>query len=36
MEQETHKSKIKAVLDKYATPLSIIIAGIIIASSILT
>ena len=33
MEQGTQKNKIEAVLDKYAIPLSIIIAGIIIASA---
>lgn len=33
MEPQTHKNKIKSVLDEYATPLSIIIAGIIIASA---
>jgi hypothetical protein len=33
MEQETHKNKIETVLDRYAIPLSIIIAGIIIASA---
>ncbi|MDO8561468.1 MAG: hypothetical protein Q7S05_01435 [bacterium] len=33
MEQQTHKKGIKALLDEYATPLSIIIAGLIIASA---
>ncbi|MDO8522593.1 MAG: hypothetical protein Q7S08_04940 [bacterium] len=33
MEQGTQKNKIEAVLDKYSIPLSIIIAGVIIASA---